>query len=111
MDIDQKYKAGIENMIVDVMINSLERGQLKKEDLPEISEFVLKKIDPIKNHIDMSSFLSELSKKWSIFKNIEMIQKGEIKAKVEEEILEGVLTLAKNGKIEDALQLAKKGTQ
>lgn len=100
-------KKSIEKDIVEQVIMGLEKGFLKEEELPLIGQFVLEKIDLLKNQQELIAFLGELSSKWPIFENIKKIEEGRVREKEEDEVAEGVLTLLKHGKIENALNLAK----
>lgn len=107
MEDFKNLKEVIEKDIVEQVIVGLENGALKEEDLPQIGQFVLEKIDAIKNQPELINFLTELSGKWGIFENIKKIEEGRAQEQVEDEAAEGVLTLLKHGKIENALNLAK----
>lgn len=111
MDFDTDHKKRIEAKIVELIAEGLEKGNLKEEDSKEIADFVLGRIDLIKNHLELETFLSELSLKWQVFKVLENIEKSESREKAEAEAAEGVLILAKHGKINEALHLAKTMTK
>lgn len=111
MDFSPDHKKEIETNIVQAIITALEGNGLSKDELPKIADFVLERIDSVKNHDGMVAFLDELSSTWPIFINIASIEKGEVKEKVEDEVTEGVLTLAKSGKIDEAIDLAKTMTE
>ncbi len=100
-----------EKDIVESVVISLENGNLKEDDLPEIGKFVLDRVDLLKSHQDLADFLAELSSKWPIFLNIAKIEKGELKEKAEEKTANEVLNLLQHGKIDDALSLAKSETK
>ncbi len=110
MDDFKKQIEQAEKDIVECVVLSLENGNIKEEDLPEIGQFVLDKIDLLKTHEELSAFLMELSSKWPIFLNIAKIEKGELQERAESETADSVLTLLKHGKIDDALSLAKSET-
>lgn len=111
MDITQDHKNEVERKIVEVVIAALENNNLQQSELPSIGDFVLGRIDAIKTQGELLNFLSELSLKWAIFKNIEMIEKGEAKDQKEDKVAENVLNLAKQGNINDAISLAKTMTE
>lgn len=107
MEFTEEHKNRIERAIVETVISALENGNLAESELSQIANFVLEKIDQIKTHDELVIFLSDLSSRWPIFTNLETLEKGEIEEKVEDEVAEGVLTLAQSGKIEEAVNLAK----
>lgn len=111
MDFNDSHKKEIETRIVEIISSGLEKGDLKEEESKEIADFVLGRIDLIKNRTELEAFLSQLSSKWQVFKVLESLEKGETRKRVENEVAEGVLTLAKNGKINEALNLAKTMTR
>ncbi len=111
MDFTQEHKTEIENKIVETIADEVEKGNLKEENLKDIADFVLGRIDQIKNQDELIAFLFELSTKWTVFKTIETMERANLKGKVEKEVAEGVLMLAKNGKIDEALNLAKTMTK
>lgn len=111
MDFTQEQKNKIEGEIVDVIISKMENNNLTEEDASLIADFVLSKIDAIKSNDETMLFLKELSTKWPFFENIAIIEGGEIKDKKEDVVAQEVLKLTKNGKINDAISLAKTMTQ
>ena len=111
MEDFKKYLNQIQIDILEVVASGIEKGILKEEELPIIAEFVLNKIDNIKNHYELDPFLTELSSRWPIFSNINKIQEGEVREMEDKEEAQGVLTLLKHGKIDQALSLAKHATK
>lgn len=111
MDDFKKYLDKIQVDILEDIASGLEQGILKEEELPSIADFVLSKIDNIKNHYELDTFLTGLSSKWPIFSNINKIQQGEVREAEDKEETQGILTLLKHGKIEQALNLAKHATK
>lgn len=111
MEITLEYKNEVERKIVEIVMQALERGMLQQQDLPPIGEFVLDRIDKIKNHQELFQFLDDLSHKWSIFDPLLTLEKGRVKDAKEDEVFRNVLTMAKSGKVEEAISLAKTMTQ
>lgn len=107
MDFTQEHKNEIERKIVEAIIAGLENKSLLESQLSEIADFVLQRIDAVKNQDELLAFLADLSSKWSIFNNVKLTEEGEVKAEAENEVAKGVLDLAKSGKIDDAIDLAK----
>jgi hypothetical protein len=99
------------NDTLDVIIANLEKNAISEAEIAPIADFILARIDSVNNEIDVTAFLSELSAKWPMFRNIASIQQGENQEKVEGEVAQGVLSLAQSGKIDEALSLAKSVTQ
>lgn len=108
MDDLEKRRAEIEEKIVGLIASSLENGSLDEDELSTVSNFVLERIDRIKNQKELIDFVSDLSQKWPVFKSIELIERGEIQEKVEDEATDDVSNLLKKGQIDEAIDLAGK---
>lgn len=107
MDATKEHKNEIEKKIVEAIIAGLANKNLLASQLSEIADFVLQRIDEVKNEDELLAFLADLSSKWPIFNNIKLTEEGEVKNEAEKEVANDVLDLAKNGKIDDAIGLAK----
>ena len=107
VDFTDQHKAQVEAQIVEIVAASLENNVLGQEELPVIATFVLDKIDTIKTQDELAVFLAELSGKYPIFKNIAIVEKGILNHEKENVVVKDMLNLAKNGKIDEAIQLAK----
>lgn len=103
-DRDKKF---VESTIVQTIIGGLDKGVLKQEELSPISNFVLDKIDNIKNKGELVDFCRELSGKWVVFKNLETIVEGVVEDAHEDTAASQILAMAKEGNIEQAIDLAK----
>lgn len=110
MQLSQERRDAIEKEIAELIIKGLKEGSLKEEDLSPIAKFVLEKIDTLATEEQMVTFLSELSQKWSVFSNIHNIEKGKVMDQTEDLAAQNVLDLAKEGKIDEAVDLAKSVT-
>lgn len=109
--MDENVKKLIEQHVVERMISALDREEIDENEVPLIADFVLKGVDSITNEDEKMAFLRELAGKWRIFTGLLVIQSGEVKEKVEDEVAGGVLALAQHGKIEEAIKLAQTMTQ
>lgn len=110
MDISEDQRSAVEQQIVNSMVDALKNDKLNNEDLPIISQFILGKIDSIQNTGQLVSFLGELSQRWPVFKNIAIIESGNVRENQEKEAVRDVLSLTQQGNIDEALNLAKKMT-
>lgn len=108
VDQFQEHKKTLEKAIGEAIATALEKGNLSQEGLSEISDFILERIDKIQNHEELIKFVSDLSQKWPIFKNLELIEKGEAKEEAENTASQDVSNLLKGGKIDEAIDLAQK---
>ena len=110
MDQIQQHKQQVEKQIVDTGINKFEDGTITKEMLSQIADFTDEGMNKVKTQSDLSSFLSALASHWPIFQNIVTIEQGVVKEASDKKVYSGALDLAKHGKIEDAVKLAKSAT-
>jgi hypothetical protein len=110
MEFTADHKKHIEDEIVKIMINASQTQQLSDEDLSVISTVVLDTIDQVSDQVTLQTFLQDLVSRWPVFKPLLILELKEMKEKVEDEVAEGVLLLARHGKIENAIKLAKSAT-
>ncbi len=111
MDFDAQHKKKIEDEIAEAIIDALEDKKISEGDATQISDFVLRKIDLIKTHEELTSFLTELSQNWPVFESLGKIEQGEEQEVKEGAVAADVAELANEGKIEDAINLAKTVTE
>lgn len=111
MDVTAAHKTEIERKILEAIINAFENNQVAEAELPTISDFVLTRIDQIQDHEQLVKFLDELSAKWPFFDNIEQLERGEVTEAKEDQIEQKVLEMAKSGKVDEAINLAKTVTE
>lgn len=105
--MDAQYKQNIEQQIVDTIAKAVEEQKLIETQLPEISEYVLSKIDQITTHDQLIGFLSHLSLKWPVFQNIAVQEEGKLQKVVESKVAEDVLRLISKGQTNQAIALAQ----
>lgn len=99
----EDHKKQLEKMIIDTLVEALEKKKLTEPELQTVSAYVLENIDKIQIHHDLVIFVDQLSKKWPIFQNIEQIEKGEESRILETEAAKTMLTLIKDGKSSEAM--------
>lgn len=107
MDPVKESKLNLEKQIVEEALIEFESGKITEEELRQIAVFTIDHLKPASNELDIQNFLEQLKSKWNFFSQLAMISQSEIKENVENEVFDGVLTLAKHGKIEEAVKLAK----
>ncbi len=107
MNFTMHHKTDVERQIVEAIASALDKKELTEEQLPEISSFILSRIDLITDSDELLVFLSDLSNKWPSFINILDIEKGKIKEITEQEAAVKAAELIKNGSIDDAMNLVK----
>lgn len=110
MDLEE-LKTKALNDIVDVLIANVENQTLQEAEITPIADFVLKRIEEVKNSMEIEALLVDLSQNWPIFQSISRLHEGEEKERADKEVADGVLALAQSGKIDEAIDLAKTATQ
>lgn len=110
MDQIQQHKEQIEKQIVDTGIDRYGDGTISKEELGLIADFAVVGMNMIKTQGDLSNFLTSLVSRWPIFQNIATIEEAHVKEAADSQVYSGALALAKDGKIENAIRLAKTAT-
>ncbi len=103
-------KRDLEKRIVDAALDEMEAGKLSEQELTNIANFIIDYLRPTKNQTEIDNFLNQAASKWQFLQGIKLVEQSEFKEAVEDEILDGVLTLAKHGKVEEAIKLAKSAT-
>lgn len=111
MDVTPQRITDIQSSIIDKMADALEKGDILEDDLPEMARFVLDRTKQITKEEELLIFLDDLAREWPFFQPVENLEKGRAKEELEEQIVEDVLQLAKNGQISQAVDLAKTATQ
>lgn len=104
------YQEKLEEKIVNLLIDALEKKEITEETMSVISGYVL---DHVTNVIDNQSaiiFLEDLTQKWKMFEPILLLEKSILQGQVEDEVADGVLLLLQHGKLESAIKLAKSAT-
>lgn len=111
MALSTGKKEEVAKGILDTLIASLENKNINTDELPKIGKFFSESMEVIEGEQELDEFYAELAREWPIFSNLKTITAGTAKEKVEDEIASGVMELVKHGKINEALSLAKKGTE
>ncbi|MEK9176303.1 MAG: hypothetical protein AAB520_02550 [Patescibacteria group bacterium] len=110
MDQIQKHKEQVEKQIVDMGIDKYGDGTISKEELSKIADFVVEGMEKVKTQQDLSEFLAFLASRWSFFQNLVTIEQGAVKEASDKQVYTGALDLAKHGRIDEAVKLAKTAT-
>lgn len=99
-----------EEIIVETILNAVEKERIKEKDTQPIAQYVLDRIDKVKSDDELTAFIHELSEKWEIFKPVTIMKDSELQERVEDEVAQGVLVLIEHGKIDNAIKLAQSVT-
>jgi len=104
--VSQEIK-DVENRIVDTLIGSLDKEMIETTEVPHVASYVLDNLYGVTTHDELMQFLRDVSAKWPIFTNLLVVKYGQINQAEENKAASNVLQLAKSGKIEEAVDLAK----
>ena len=107
MDELIKHKKEIEKKIVNKALTSYGEEVISKDELKNIAEFTVDGMKAVNTRQQLLEFLKHLSEKWQFFSSIVIIEEGEYKGFIERDAYSKVLDLAKQGKIEEAINLSK----
>lgn len=107
MDLADKHRKEVERRLVETIIDSLEKNLISVADKNSMSAFILAKMPSVTTQEGLITFLRELSSKWTIFSLLLVTESGEVKAKTEDQAVNKVEALAQEGKIDEALNMAK----
>jgi len=107
MDLTEEHKREVERKLVEVIIDALGKNLISVGDKDTISAFILERMRNVKDHEELISFLRELSSKWAIFSPLLVTESGEVKAKSEDQAVDKVQSLTQEGKIDEAINMAK----
>ena len=83
---------------------AMQDGVMTLKELSEISQYILSHIDEPKSHLEMIGFLEVLVKRWTLFKDILTIEKGEELQEEEKTTITQVQKLIKQNQLDKALQ-------
>lgn len=113
-DSFQAYKDKIGTRIAGILGESLSQGNLTEDQSDEIATYALENIDLAKTNVELLDFITNLSAKWPIFNSLltpdqtqsSVSEVSPIQEKTDE-IVHAAEDLAKENKIDEALQVAK----
>jgi len=110
MDPLAREKRDLDKKIINAALSEMEAGKVSEEELSNLAGFVIDYLHPAKNQIEIGNLLTRATSKWPFLEGIILAEQSELKNAVEDEVFDGVLTLAKHGKVEEAIKLAKSAT-
>lgn len=107
MELSKERKKEIKMKLIEIIIDSLENGRLSVSELSNVSSFILDRIDKVADQNQLRFFLSELSSQWPIFTDFLVTEIGVVQEVKEDKAAEDMTALMQNGKMEEAVDLAK----
>ncbi len=111
MQISAQQKEQLQKDILITIANALDKEELKEEEIPHISHFMLNWLPTILTQEDVHTFLQDLTAKWPLFKTISLVEAGKEKEQKEDKVLNDVVALTQKGNIDEAIKLARTVTQ
>ncbi|MBI2032060.1 MAG: hypothetical protein HYV38_02675 [Candidatus Levybacteria bacterium] len=108
-EVSEERLSEIESLILERLLTEWEEGSISEAESAEIANFVLDELDFVYTEEDLMFFLQDLTSKWKFFANILSIETGKHSEQESSELAKDALQLAREGKIDDALSLAKGG--
>jgi hypothetical protein len=110
MDQPQTYQEKMEEAIVNMLIDALEKKEITEEVMSTISAYVLDNVSSVLDNRTAILFLESLTEQWEMFEPILTIERSMLQEQIEDEVADGVLVLLQHGKLESAIKLAKSVT-
>lgn len=107
MELMEQHKKDVERKLVDAIITALEQGNLRSEEVPAVSDFILQKIELLKTHHDLVGFLDELSTQWPVFSQVDILEHAEEQEETERLATANVQDLINHGDLDAAIAAAK----
>jgi len=107
MELTEQHKREVERKLVEIIIDSLKKNLISIADKNAMSAFILERMPNVKTHEDLMVFLREISSKWAIFTPLLVTESGEVKDKNEDQAIDKVQSLTQEGKIDEAINVAK----
>ncbi|MBI3984894.1 MAG: hypothetical protein HY344_03030 [Candidatus Levybacteria bacterium] len=108
MDLSAEHKKEVQRRIMDTLLTAYEKLEINRADFDEISKFILERDPTIQTHHDLIVFLRELTAKWKIFSFVLTLENGEVSKIEENKAVEKIEDLTQEGKIDEALEAARK---
>lgn len=106
----QTYQEKLEEEIVNLLIDALEKEEITEETMSIISGYVLDHVTSVTDNKSAIAFLEVLTEKWKMFEPLLTLEKSILQEQVEDEVADGVLLLLEHGKLDSAIKLAKSAT-
>ncbi len=97
--------------VLKILMYLLEKKKITDDEGKEIARITYDFLQAAQSELDIPLLYKKLSQKWPLFKSNEIEEWGKLDKKEESEVIRGVIELVRNGKIDEALRLAKTETE
>ncbi len=84
---NQEIKTDLEKVLAERILLALDNKQIKLEEMKEMANYVLDKVENIKDYDQMLLFLTMLKEKWVIFKDVHGIFNAKNKQEGEQAVI------------------------
>jgi hypothetical protein len=102
-----QYREQILQKTYDVMTQAVENGTLQEEDISPMADFILERVDKLTTYDQVIGFFHLLALKWPIFSSLSVETEGKLQEKVESHVRDSMLSLIKEGKVDEAVQIGQ----
>lgn len=103
-------KTELEKAIVEELLQQVEAKKITLEESMSIVNYCLEKIKLINTKEEINSFLISLSSQWPMFSSLLNIEMAKEKEENKDATVDEIVALAKDGKLDEALDVAKAAT-
>lgn len=103
----QQYREQILEKTYDIMSKAVENGKIEEDAVSEMANFILERVDHLTTYDQVIGFFHLLSLKWPIFAPISLETEGKLKQQVETHVRDNMLSLIKEGKVSEAVQIGQ----
>lgn len=110
MDSFSLYRERIGESLTRRLADAIAQEIVGFDEAAEISQTILGRIDEVKNHEELMSFVEELAHKWPLFGPILVAEQAEKIEEKEESAISEVSNLLKENKIDEAAAAAENAT-
>lgn len=113
MQLTDDRKRGIERKIVGVLIKGLYENVVTLADLPQMSGYLFENMIRVTNQEQLMAFLKDISSRWEIFTSVfdeENIPLENMPQDEKNKTVQDIANLARDGEIDEAIDMAKKTT-
>lgn len=111
MDSFTLYRERIGESLARRLADAIGQEIVSLEEAAEISNTILTRIDTLKNHHDLISFIEELAQKWPLFGPLLVTEQAQKIEESEETAVNQISDLLKENRLDEAIDTASQATQ
>jgi hypothetical protein len=103
----QQYREQILQKTYAVMTNAVDSEKIQEDEVSEMANFILDRVDHLETYDQVIGFFHLLSLKWPIFSPLSLETEGKLQQQVETHVRNNMLSLIKEGKVSEAVQIGQ----